>query len=308
MNVAEIVTQRILESMQKDKVVPWHKPWTCLAFRNAVSKKAYRGVNVLMLSIFGNDVWYMTPKQIKEHGGNIKKGTHTVPIVFWHVYPEEKDSGGNVTKKAHWILRYYNVLSLKDTEGVKIKLPELKKLDFTPNEIAEKLIAASGAKVMHGGNSACVTKRGDEVVILMPNKDQFSTTEEYYATLFHELTHWVHYKDASATEWNTFGSEPYSKEELTAEVGANFLLSFCSIDASNTYNNSVAYLNNWIEKLGKEPKWIVTASSAANRRFDSLVAKAFPEMANNGQADSEPHNGEISNAEASQPASDLVAA
>lgn len=290
MNVAEIITSRILESMQKQQVAPWQKPWNCLAFKNAVSKKPYRGVNVLMLSMFGHGQWYMTPKQIKEHGGFIKKGSHAVPIVFWNITPEEKDSAGNVTKDGRWILRYYNVLSLDDTENVKIKLPEEKGLNFTPCEIADKLVAASGAKIVYGGNTACHCADGDGHMIRIPNKEQFKSSEAFYATLFHELTHWVRWEQGDK-DWNTFGGEPYSKEELTAEIGANFLLSFCSIDASGTYDNSVSYLQNWIEKLGKEPRWIVNASSQANKRFDYLVARAFPELATTSNSDNGNGNG-----------------
>ena len=48
MNVYEIVTTRILESLAKG-LVPWRKPWSSETPRNLVSGREYRGVNVLLL-------------------------------------------------------------------------------------------------------------------------------------------------------------------------------------------------------------------------------------------------------------------
>jgi antirestriction protein ArdC len=48
--------------------------------------------------------------------------------------------------------------------------------------------------------------------------------EDYYATLFHELTHSTGHSSRLArkgiTESSHFGSEKYSKEEMVAEMGA----------------------------------------------------------------------------------------
>ena len=274
MNVNEIITNRIIEGMQKTGVAAWRKPWNTYAFKNAVSKKEYRGVNVLMLSLFGKGEWYITPKQIFAHGGNIKKGSKTVPIVFWNIKKEERNSAGDVTQRGSYLLRYYNVLAIEDTENVKINLPVGNRLDFMPIEEAEKLVKASGAVIKHEGQRAFYSPSSH--TITMPNKETFQSVEHYYATLMHELTHWARTEVEKDIKWGNFGNESYSKEELTAEVGANFLLSYCGIDASATFDNSLAYLNNWISKLTADPKLIVSASSQAQKRFDWLMAKLNP--------------------------------
>ena len=51
MNVYEIITDKIMEQLEKG-TVPWQKPWTNTASisRNLLSQKAYRGINVWLLS------------------------------------------------------------------------------------------------------------------------------------------------------------------------------------------------------------------------------------------------------------------
>ena len=272
-DVAAIVTERILESMKSTGSIIWQRPWRILGYRNAVSKKAYRGINVLMLSLLGADEWYLTFNQAKAHGGNVKKGSKGIPIVFYKVSNEEKNDAGDVIRKKFFMLRYYTVFGLSQTENVKINLPVDEKLEFVPVERAEALIKASGVTVTHGGNRAFYTPALHTVT--MPPKENFKSVEHYYATLFHELTHWTS-KEVGITLDGHFGDEQYSKEELTAEIGANFLLSYCGIDASATYNNSVAYLQSWISKLSDDPKLLIQASNAAQKRFDWLLAKVNP--------------------------------
>ena len=52
MKVNEIITAKIVEAIKTSGVLPWRKPWKSFVFRNAISKKAYRGINVLMCSLF----------------------------------------------------------------------------------------------------------------------------------------------------------------------------------------------------------------------------------------------------------------
>jgi antirestriction protein ArdC len=58
----------------------------------------------------------------------------------------------------------------------------------------------------------------------MPGPDQSASPKTCYAAFFHELTHWTghasHLARPGITEPIRFGSERYSREELTAELGA----------------------------------------------------------------------------------------
>jgi antirestriction protein ArdC len=58
----------------------------------------------------------------------------------------------------------------------------------------------------------------------IPSRNAFASTEEYYSTLFHELSHSTGHASRLGREEigniASFGSESYSKEELIAEMGA----------------------------------------------------------------------------------------
>ena len=110
----------------------------------------------------------------------------------------------------------------------------------------------------------------------MPSIGLFRSSEEYYSTFFHELTHSTGHKSRLGREGfesvQTFGSESYSKEELVAEVGAAMLCGVTGI-ANRTIENSAAYLRTWIERLKNDSRLIVTAASAAQRASDFIIGE-----------------------------------
>ena len=111
----------------------------------------------------------------------------------------------------------------------------------------------------------------------MPARSAFHSAEEYYSTLFHELTHSTGHPSRVGREGimnhNPFGSEDYSKEELVAEMGAAMLCGVAGIE-SQTLDNSAAYLQTWINKLKSDSRLIVSAASQAQKAADYILARA----------------------------------
>ena len=111
----------------------------------------------------------------------------------------------------------------------------------------------------------------------MPSRDLFHSSEEYYSTLFHELTHSTGHTSRVGREGieqlNTFGSESYSKEELIAEMGAAMLCGVTGISPA-TIPNSAAYLQSWINRLRGDSKLLVSAASAAQKAADYIRNKS----------------------------------
>lgn len=62
-----------------------------------------------------------------------------------------------------------------------------------------------------------------------------------------------------------FGSETYSKEELTAEIGSAMSLNRLGIETTRTFSNSTAYIQNWLQVLKNDNKFIVSASSKSEK-------------------------------------------
>ena len=115
MSVYEIITNRIIEALEKG-VIPWRKPWIGGGIaRNFITKKPYRGINPFILSLydFSCEYW-LTMKQVNDLGGRVRKGEKSALVVFWKWIDiqEEKSNGVAATKEIPF-LRYYHVFNIE---------------------------------------------------------------------------------------------------------------------------------------------------------------------------------------------------
>ena len=87
----------------------------------------------------------------------------------------------------------------------------------------ETFFAFVGADIREGGNQAFYSMTEDRVQ--MPPFVAFREPEAYYATLAHELTHWMRYPKRLDRDFGRerFGDEGYAIEELVSELGAAFV-------------------------------------------------------------------------------------
>lgn len=276
--VTEQVVQGITDAIANKTQAPWQKPWNELRPQNMITKKAYRGINVWLLSFLPYaSPFYLSAKQVKAKGGTIKtnddgKTVEGHMVIFWKwIKIKDKVTGDD---KQIPFLRYYRVWNLEQTEG--IEAPKTEKIAFDPIEEAEKiLVGMPNPPVIQDGIKACYTPSQDTVT--MPPKVEFHSTEEYYSTLFHELIHATgHTNRLNRTELMAstfFGGHSYSKEELVAEMGATFLCATAGINV--TFDNSIAYLQGWLNKIKSDPKLIVQAGGQAQKACDYILDIKF---------------------------------
>ncbi len=96
--------------------------------------------------------------------------------------------------------------------------------------------------------------------INLPSIGQFETSEQYYATYFYELIHATGHASrlarAEVMDFSGFGTIPYSKEELVAEMGASFLSCYCQIAYDFLFENNASYLAGWLKVLKEDSKFI----------------------------------------------------
>ena len=123
-------------------------------------------------------------------------------------------------------------------------------------------------------NEAYYSPSRDTIVV--PMKEQYQHINEYYSTTFHELVHSTGHKNRlnrlETTAVASFGSETYSKEELVAEIGSATILSALEIETKRTFTNSVAYIQNWLNVLKNDNRFIISASSQAEKAVDYILA------------------------------------
>ena len=283
MNPYQIVTESIIKQLESG-VAPWRKPWRTELPVNLVSGKAYRGLNVFLLGSqgYGSRYW-LSFNQAKKLGGHIRKGERSSLVTFWHIGEERivRQTDGTERKSKPFLLRYYNVFNIEQTEGIADKLG----LTGASPRVADleqcEAIVSGMPSAPQREQSARAWYRPSTDTVGMPSKSLFTSAEEFYSTLFHELTHSTGHASRVGREGieqlNTFGSESYSKEELIAEMGAAMLCGVTGI-APATLSNSASYLQSWIDRLRGDSKLLVSAASAAQKASDFILGKSLAEQ------------------------------
>lgn len=285
MRVEDIITARIMEKLESG-TVPWHRPWSGGEMpKNLITKKEYRGINIFILSCSGySSPFFASFKQVQELGGNVKKGEKGFPVVFWKWLSYAKKNENDETQEHSFpFLRYYTVFNIEQTEGIdESKIPSLVKKYNDLEKIEQCEIVVSNMPqrpaIGHGEARAYYMPLSDSVN--MPKMETFDSSEEYYSTLFHELTHSTGHESrlnrkgvgGSEGSWSVFGSAPYAKEELVAEMGAAFLCGYCQIE-NKTIDNSAAYIHNWLQKLKNDSKLVIMAAAQAQKAVDFIMGK-----------------------------------
>jgi antirestriction protein ArdC len=242
---------------------------------NLASGRGYRGINVFLLSSsgYGSPYW-LTYKQATERGGHVRKGEHGRKVVFWKIGTREvEDSDGDTIERKSILLRYYTVFNVEQCEG--IAAPDSART-VNPIEECERIVnGMPNPPALLEDARAWYRPSTDTVG--MPSRNAFNCAEEYYSTLFHELTHSTgHTKRVGRDgieKLNTFGSESYSKEELIAEMGAAMLCGVVGIERK-TLSNSSAYLQSWINVLRSDSRMVIQAASHAQKAADYIIGGA----------------------------------
>lgn len=273
-DIYQQVTDKIIAALESG-TAPWLRPWrsgigTALVPHNAVTGRAYNGINFLVLTCapYASNGW-LTYKQAQELGGNVRKGEKGTHIVFWS-FPkvEDKETG---KEKVIPFAKPYTVFNLDQCEGIDVS----KLKTFTPAVAGEspinEIAARHNVKVNHGGDKAFFSPMADSIG--MPSADAFKSPEHYASTLAHELVHWTgHESRLARTFGKRFGDEAYAFEELIAEIGSAFVCASTGIPLEGLQHAD--YVASWLKVLKEDKRAIFTASSQAKRAAEYLTAEA----------------------------------
>lgn len=279
--VYQVVTDRIV-SLLEQGTIPWQKSWHGggQAPQNLISLKPYRGVNVFLLNAMHyQSPFWLTYRQAAELGGHVRQGEKACPVVFWKWLDVDDNATGETQRIP--LLRYYSVFNVSQCDGIpsdKIPALEGSKREHNPILEAERIVSTMPKRpeIKHGLAQAFYSPDGDYVG--MPAPEQFKTGEDYYSTLFHELSHSTGHESrlnrnavsGSDGRWSAFGSSLYAKEELVAEMGSAFLSAEASI-VERTIDSSAAYVSAWLQRLKSDSKLVVQAAAQAQHASDFIL-------------------------------------
>ena len=280
-NVYQIVTDRIIAELEKGHI-PWKQPWNNVrsgAF-NRITKRSYSLLNQMLLSHKGE---YASYKQWQNIGGCVRRGEKSEIVVFWKLFQKKETDyiTGKEKTKIFPMLRYYNVFHISQVDGVKPLPSDIVLNEIDPVEDAERLfthyIQEEGIRFEQElNNEAFYSPLRD--AIHMPLKEQFKNQAEYYSTLFHETVHSTGHtarlsRFESGLQKAHFGSESYSKEELVAELGSADILHRLGIETTESFLNNAAYIQNWLQVLKNDCRFVVQAASKAEKAVNYILGE-----------------------------------
>ena len=266
-NIAQTITDNVIKSLESG-VAPWVKPWHNRGVDapfNPVSKRYYNGINFIQLSMMpsSTDYW-VTYKQAQSVGAQVRKGSVGVPVIYFSPL-EVKDQVTDEVKKIP-MLKTYTVFNADQVDGLELPAPAERNMNETIRS-CEDFIQAQRARIQFGGNRAFYTRRDD--YIQLPGLDQFNSSQDYYATMLHELSHWTGHESRLNREFGKrFGDQAYAFEELVAELGSAMLCAHLKLDGQLQHTS---YIANWLEVLKNDPKNILKAGALAQKILDYTI-------------------------------------
>lgn len=288
-DIYQKITDLFIEKIEAG-VSPWQKTWSTsgIAPQNYFNKTTYQGINLFLLNMTPHDIpFFCTFNQAKEHGGNVRKGAKSLPVVYWNMIESKTETvtrDGVTEPKKKGFIKYFNVFNIRDVEGIDFVIPQPKTVKNQNEliEICESVVAnmPKAPAIRHTNkDGAYYVPMADYVN--MPDIEQFNNSAEYYKILFHELTHSTGHQSRLNREGVTnlcrYGSTNYSKEELVAELGASFLSALTGIANNQLLDNAAAYLKGWLKPLKSDQKFVFWAAKEAQKAVN-FIAPALADL------------------------------
>ena len=315
-NALQKFSDMLIARMEQMKESKWKKGWTDgrtaqFGLPQNLVGRPYTGSNAFLCQIHTTMEHYRMPvyltiKQIRDAGGMIKKGEHSIPIFKWDLRIKDKDGKKlsesdyrNMTKEeqaectVHPYLKVYNEWNIDQTNLEEVNKEKydaiLKRFKSEPikdevgmykNEAFDNLLKEQSwvcpIEYEKFNESAFYSPKRDQIVV--PSKKQFNISNtpedvfkdgmEFYGTTIHEMAHSTGHESRLGRDGivkiDQFGSDQYAKEELVAELTSALIGNAMGFD-SRIRENNIAYLQNWIGSLKKDPKFLKSVMSDVNK-------------------------------------------
>ena len=275
------LVKKLCDAMENG-TAPWQRTWTDGdAPFNAVSGRAYHGINAVNLALqsqalgSSSDPRWLTFDQAKEKGWHVKQGEKGTHVEFYKFEEKPKfdeagspvlDADGKQEVEKNVVVRNYVVFHASQIEGIEPYVPKARN-PIEDNEKAERILKES----IHGGNEAFYNRTNDS--IQLPEKGQFKTQADYYATALHELGHWTGHPDRLNRKTSSdMKSETYAKEELVAEISSMFVSAETGIPQTQEhFENHASYVDYWVKAVKEDPNALFKAVNQAQKASEEIL-------------------------------------
>ena len=261
---------------------------------NVVTKKAYRGINQIVLSFkayergYSTDYW-ATANQFFALGGgerdgkkvltpskyHVRKGEKATRVILWKTFEKENAVTGET--ETFPVSRAYPVFNADQIEGYEPPVVEV--VDNTVKHAhADEFLAALNITTEHSSKGRAFYVPSKDFVH-MPNRENFratktsTATDAYYSTLAHEYVHATMHKSRLDRD-----AKDYAKEELVAEIGAAMVMGYLGLN-NTVRDDHIKYVKSWLKHLKDDKKFIVQAASKAQKALDWMIEQQADELA-----------------------------
>ena len=277
--LVEKITSVFVKAM-KDDPKNWSKPWQGITAmpHNPQTKTIYSGINSfwLMLHMEQGDPRFSTYKGWDKIGGQVKKGSDGIPVVYYSNSYVHKTTGAWYTPKKGqpkvpanvdeyrkvFLAKTYYVFHASQVEGIEEWAKPDLDLTFTSEDHRAwfKTLDATWEEIP--SDQAYYQPANDKIVT--PLDAQFPNLETWFGTVAHEFTHWTGHESRLNREGTkSFGDRQiYAYEELIAELGATFIAIERGVEI-HPREDHIAYVQSWLKALDNDPKFIQTAATQA---------------------------------------------
>ncbi len=291
-DIRQSITNQIIVALESGSVPPWRRPWklgkNAGAPANVISKRSYRGLNPILLDLASekhgfSSQWWGTFNQWRQMGGRVMPRPSHIPpgrwgtqIVFWSAINKKVENDqGDLEDDRFFVLRLYTEFNVDQVQGLnhlRAGQPDASEsivIDYEPAEEAlESARLGMGISLRYGGGRAFYNPVQD--YIQMPAKATFESPDEFYATVFHEMTHATEHP--SRLDWSRKDrDQAYALGELIAELGGVFVCRELGVPSDNL-DNHTAYLASWLRAMKSDPRFIFMASAQAGKAASYILS------------------------------------
>ncbi len=287
-DIHQDLTNTIIDLLEKVDINDYQPPFAGFTTQglpyNPATNLTYQGINILNLwsaqhsrQLPSNE--WATFKQWKDMGAHVKKGEKGSRVVFYKTLLKDKtNSQGDIEEIKIPMLKLYTVFNVAQVEGYEVQIPDTPTDDKVERiALIEEFCTNTRADIRHDEPEAYFLVNGD--YINMPPTQLFvdsngrSATENYYATLLHELTHWTGALRRLNREGitNRKSDTIIAKEELIAELGSAFLCAQLGIEQTQPKGHAL-YIKSWLQGLREDKTLIFKAAAQAAKAQEYLNA------------------------------------
>ncbi len=280
----EEAVQRLLALLESGEP-QWTKTWKGMSSPvSAATGRPYQGFNFLCLSLWGmakgyHDARWITRRFARRCGGRIRPGEIGAACLYCAVRPAGLRTGESCAREqAAVVLKTYMVYNMEQTEGVALSERVFPRGEWSPQERAEQILAASGAEIVQGwGTQPAYNVRLDRIEL--PAREEFESAQDFYAAALHELCHWSGHPqrlgrfpaEGPALDEDRKGARTTdcAREELCAEIASMMLAAELGI--AQDMRAHAAYVGSWARMLKGSVREICRAVRQAQTIRDYLL-------------------------------------